>query len=131
MENGYELTLPDLNLGIIHIRTHSRHLLIYIGHILYCKADGSYTKVFVEDDRMGILVSQPLTKFQKCIPEKIFLRCHNSYLINLKKVQSFSSKKCIIAFEGKQVPISRRRANHIFNILLDLGIKDFKNGDLI
>ena len=115
-------------MGTIHIKTHERHLSINLRHLLFCRAEGSYTRLFVEGFSSEILISQSLTKFQRCIPKENFLRCHNSYLFNLQKVESFSSKKKIIVFEGIKIPISRRRCNNIFNILLDSGIQDVKNG---
>lgn len=131
MENVKELTLFITGIGKIHLKTHGRLLSVNPEKILYCKAEGSYTRVIIEGNCQEILVSKPLNRFQRCIPVEMFLRCHNSYLINVKKVQSFNSKKKIIVFEGCHIPVSRRKINQIFSILSDLGIYDVENGDQI
>jgi two-component system LytT family response regulator len=131
MENIRDL-LPFLkDAGILHLKYHSRHISVNPEEILFCKAEGSYTKVVIEGNFSDILVSKPLKLFQRCIPLEMFLRCHYSYLINIKKVQSFDSKKKIIAFEECFIPISRRKANNIFSILSDLGIHDVRNSSQI
>lgn len=131
MGNIKDLTPSVTVIRKIHLKTHGRLFSVNPEKILFCKAEGSYTRVVIEGNCQLILVSKPLNRFQRCIPVEMFLRCHNSYLINVKKVQSFNSKKKIIAFEGYTIPISRRKANQIFRILADLGIQDIKNGDQI
>jgi two-component system LytT family response regulator len=131
MENVKDLTPSVLGIEKIHLKAQNRHISVNPEKILFCKAEGSYTRVVIEGNCQEIIVSKPLKIFQRCIPEEMFLRCHYSYLINVKKVQSFDSKEKIIAFEGYHIPVSRRKSNHIFQILSDMGIQDVKNGDQI
>lgn len=131
MGNVKELSSQETSIGKIHLKTHDRHLSVTLEKILFCKAEGSYTRVVIEGNCQEILVSKPLKIFQRCIPEEVFLRCHYSYLINVKKVQSFNSKNKFVALEGYHIPISRRKTNQIFSILSDLGIQDVRNDDQI
>ncbi|TAL72340.1 MAG: LytTR family transcriptional regulator [Bacteroidetes bacterium] len=68
------------SLGKIHFKTHCGHLSILPEEILFCKAEGSYTRVFIMNCR-EILISKPLKAFITFIPRSGFLRCHYSYLI--------------------------------------------------
>lgn len=123
MGNLKELIPAVTGIGKIHFKTHNRHLSIDPEKIFFCKADGSYTRVVIENCS-DILVSKTLKTFQKYIPEEMFLRCHYSYLINVKMVQSFNSKKKIVVFNRCYVPVSRRKSSIIFSNLSVLGIHD-------
>lgn len=111
---------------IINLKNHKRFLAIDPEKVLFCKAEGSYTRVIIEDS-LDVLVTKHLKTFQRIIPEEAFIRCHYSYLINIKNILTFDSRKRIIAFEGYYVPVSRRKANQIFNKLSNCGIQDVKN----
>ena len=116
----------------MHFKIHGRLLSVNPEKILFCKADGSYTKVIIENNCHDILVSKRLNRFHRCISKEIFLRCHCSYIINVKKIQSFDSKdKTIKIIDGYNIPVSRRKSNHLFRFLSDLGIPDIKNCDQI
>jgi two-component system LytT family response regulator len=126
MEIVKNINLSENGKAKIHIKNHEGHLSINPSQILFCQAEGSYTRIVTEGYGTDVIVSKSLNKFHKSISDKIFLRCHNSYLINLLRVKSFSSKRKIIAFKGFNIPISRRKANQIFQILLNMGIHDVK-----
>jgi len=127
MENVRELIPSVRSKEKMHFKIHDRHFSVDPEKILFCKADGSYTKVVIEGNCPDILVSKRLNRFQRDNSKEMFLRCHYSYLVNIKKVQSFDSLKKSIVLEGYNIPVSRRKSNHVFRILSDLGIPDVKN----
>ena len=129
MEKSVNNTSDSLSSMNIHIKVQNRYLSILPEKILFCKAEGSYTKVFLEGDHSEVLISKSLSRFQRCIQGIVFIRCHHSYLVNVSKIQSFDSKKKIIVILNCTVPVSRRRANSIFISLADLAIPDL-NSDL-
>jgi two-component system LytT family response regulator len=125
MENLDTLSPCVVGLEKIYLRTHEKCFSFSPKEILFCKAEGSYTRV-VFDNCPNVLVSKSLKSFQECIPKELFVRCHASYLINIKNIKSFCSKKKVIVYESYYIPISRRKSSKIFQILAVLGIQDKK-----
>ena len=120
----YPLHIPhDVFKYRIHLRTHERHISIDPEEILFCKAEGSYTRVYIINCK-EILISRPLKAFVKYVPEFEFIRCHHSYLINISRVNSFDSRKNTVILGNHHLPISRRKATGIFTILSKSGIPD-------
>src|SRR5690349_8587336 len=86
---NYKLALPTAE-GLTFIKTND---------ILYCKASGNYTEIFMEGGKKH-LVSRPLKEYDDMLSEHTFFRIHHSFLINLNGVKSY------IRGEGGQVVMS-------------------------
>jgi len=56
--------------------------------ILYLKAESSYTRIFLTDDK-DLLVTRTLKEFEKLIDHPHFMRIHRSYLINLNHIKQY------------------------------------------
>jgi two-component system LytT family response regulator len=111
----------------IHIKSHhDGYITIDIEKIQYCFADENYTKIILEGYDRGISISRPLCYFEKLLTEKDFLRCHNSYLVNIRKIESFSSRDRNIIYPDHIIPVSRRKCRETFWILSENGIRDKK-----
>ncbi|MGG9962859.1 LytR/AlgR family response regulator transcription factor [Ferruginibacter sp. SUN106] len=67
--------------------------------IIYLEASGNYTHIF-SNDKKKYIVSRTLKDFEDILPAEIFLRIHNSYVIN----KNFAEK--YIRGEGGQVVLS-------------------------
>lgn len=89
--------------------------------ILYCKADGRYTKIFIGKER-SILASRLLKDVESSLPSKNFCRIHNSYLINLNHVTGIKNHKKLILKENIEIPIAKRRNKNLFNSIKRLNI---------
>lgn len=61
---------------------------VLIKHILYCEADGNYTRFFMENKKKK-LISRPMKEVEKMLSDFNFCRIHNSYLINLNQTQRY------------------------------------------
>ncbi len=97
------------------------HMIILYQKIDFFKAEGSYTKIFLEDGN-EILISKSLASIERKLNSLNFIRCHNSYLINIRKVTFFNSKKKILKINNSTIPISRRKYHstiQIINILVN------------
>ncbi len=64
-------------------------------------------------------VSPPLQEFEELLNSLVFLRVHQSHLINLSEVQSFvkSDGGYILMKDDSQVPISRQRRESVLQTL--------------
>ena len=84
--------------------------LILLNEIVYCKAEGSYCRLFLKDK--SILLSRTLKSVQQLLPGALFIRCHQSFLINKKYVQRVSKNYFMNIKNNEQfekIPISRSK----------------------
>jgi two-component system LytT family response regulator len=97
-----KIVLPDYN----------GFTLVDVSNILFCKADGSYTEVYLIDGRV-ITTSRLLKSFEELLPNETFFRIHRSYLVNLNLIKRFNKS------EGFQVIMEN-------NIVLDVSERNKK-----
>lgn len=87
-----------------------------IDEILYCEAKGSYTLVYLSNDK-NFMVSMNLRETCDVLPKDDFARCHRSYLINLNHVRDImgpSPCKAVLS-GGKVLDVSVRRKRDLFS----------------
>jgi two-component system LytT family response regulator len=85
--------------------------------IVYCESDGNYSRVFLEG-RKEIFLTQKLKYLEEILPEQIFYRVHNSYIINLMKIKEFhKNDNYFILTNNVSIPVSRQRRNDIMDVL--------------
>ena len=75
--------------------------------ILYCKSDGSYTTFHMLDSE-NILVSKSLKNIQELLSNTVFIRCHQSYLVNKNYVRKYDLRGSLILSTNNKVPVSGR-----------------------
>ncbi len=76
--------------------------------ILYCKAEGRYTHIFIRHDK-SILTSHLLKEIESALSDYCFCRIHNSYLINLNHISTIKKHKMLVLKNGVELPIAKRR----------------------
>lgn len=144
MQEGYELKAYRYILKPISERKISRNILPCINEIM--KKKNNYLTinvknyvdrikidsiVYIETDRPNILIytndnkyttKMSISKIDKILREHGFFRCHNSYIVNLKLVESMNSNTLKIG--EKYIPISKYRVKELklalTNILGDI-----------
>ncbi len=86
--------------------------------IIYCRADGSYTTLFLKD-KPNCLVSKNLKDFETLLSESGFCRVHHSFLINLQHVQKYIKGEggYVILTGNHHVDISRRKKDEFLAML--------------
>ncbi|MEO7446048.1 MAG: LytTR family DNA-binding domain-containing protein [Ferruginibacter sp.] len=60
-----------------------------VASIIYCEAEGAYTKIFMQDNKK-ILVSKTLGDIEELLPPELFHRIHHSTLVNITYIAQFS-----------------------------------------
>lgn len=91
--------------------------IVYLANIIYCRAEGSYTKVYLKDGG-SIFCSKNLAWFENEIQSKLFLRVHRSFLINLNFLSKvYRNEGRINLQNGAAIPLSRGGANQLKNSL--------------
>jgi two-component system LytT family response regulator len=85
--------------------------IIFIKHsdIIRLEASGSYT-IFYLDNKIKHIASKSLKEYEAQLNPSFFYRCHNSHLINLKKVMKFISSDGLFAqmTDGSSAEIARK-----------------------
>lgn len=91
---------------------------IAIQDIIVCKADGSYTSFLLENNET-LLVSKHLKEYENLLAEHQFMRVHNSYVVNLKKVKKYvkSDGGHLIMSNDLQVNISPRKKDDLIEAM--------------
>lgn len=94
---------------------------VEVSHIVYCQAEGAYTKVFL-DHKKHILVSRTLGDIEELLPHDIFQRIHHSNIINLNYVTHFvrSDGGYVKMTSGEQLAVSKSRKDAVME---KLGLK--------
>ena len=59
-----------------------------VNSILYCGAEGAYTKV-VFNDKHSLLISRTLGDIEEMLPHEIFIRIHHSTIVNINAVTHY------------------------------------------
>lgn len=83
--------------------------------ILYCEGDGNYSWIYFNKTKR-ILLSKKLKQMEEDLPEPLFYRVHNSYIINLNKIESYNKNEGIVILENNiLIPVSRQKRNNILS----------------
>ncbi|MGZ5192070.1 MAG: LytR/AlgR family response regulator transcription factor [Flavisolibacter sp.] len=94
---------------------------VEINQIIYCHAEGAYTKVFM-DNRKYILISKSLGDIEELLPPAIFHRIHHSTVVNLNYVTHFvrSDGGYVKMSTGEQLAVSKSKKD---SVMERLGLK--------
>ncbi len=95
------------NLSKIAITDLAGIRMIDLNEIIYCKAEGNYTRIYTKNN--NFVVTKVLKFVESILPKNIFLRIHKSYLINMNYVIGFKHKNTMILETNIELPIARRR----------------------
>lgn len=82
---------------------------IKIDSILYIETDRPNILIYTRDNIYTSKMS--ISKIEKTLSEYGFFRCHNSYIVNLKLVESMNGKNVVM--NGKDIPISKYRVKDL------------------
>jgi two-component system LytT family response regulator len=94
----------------IALKTKEGLIFYPIKDILYCTAERAYTR-FTFINNKQLLVSGNLKEFESLLPEDIFCRVHDSYLINLDHVKKYHYGKggYVEMADGQAIDVSSRK----------------------
>ncbi len=99
----------------IVLKTTENRFIIYLKDIIRLEADGAYTLFITE--KQNIIISKNLKYYQELLDENMFIRCHQSHLVNLKQVDSVYKNDKLLMTNKDLVPISVRKKGDIIKQL--------------
>jgi DNA-binding LytR/AlgR family response regulator len=86
---------------------------VYLSDIKYIESDGDYIRFYLHSRKL--MVRGSLSSMEVTLPPTLFLRIHNSYIINLKKVNAITLYS--VEIDGTELPISRSHKEKVLKIL--------------
>ncbi len=101
---------------IITIKTAGETHVVHYNDIIRLEADGAYTMIVTGNNK--ILASKNLKHFENILPENLFIRTHQSHLVNKKYISGIKNDLVILENNHK-IPVSFRKKTAVKNFLKD------------
>ena len=102
--DDYQKTLETDD--VLMIRQHGATNIIYTRSILYLEGSGKYCVIHVSGAKEPIECHETLAGVEARLPADRFHRCHRSYVVNLKHIESYTHQRIALK-NGASVDISR------------------------
>lgn len=102
----------DSGYPTIAVNTANGIVFLKVQDVLYCKASGSYTEVYLSGaGKNKVTIAKTLSKVLDSLPGDQFVRIHNSFVINTYHLIRFnnSDKNCVTMSDGTALSVSRGR----------------------
>lgn len=86
------------------------HEFVDVASIIYCEAEGAYTKIYMLDNKK-VLVSKTLGDIKELLPPELFLRIHHSTVVNISFITQFSRDDggYVILKNGQKLSVSKAK----------------------
>ncbi|RKN04659.1 DNA-binding response regulator, partial [Aquimarina sp. AD1] len=97
----------------IFVRSDRRMKKIDFSEIIYIESYNDYLKIHC--DNATIVTRETISNIEAKLPVKQFMRTHRSFIISIKKIDSFSNEELVL--NNKSIPISRNYKTEVLNRL--------------
>lgn len=113
-----QLTSKDAGEKQIVLKDIEASYFVKLSDILYCEAEGSYTKFYFSNEK-PIVISKNLSTYEELLGPYGFIRTHHSYLVNPIKIKMYDKTDggTLILTSGHTVPISHRKKDYVMSLL--------------
>lgn len=88
------------------VRSSYKEVKIYCDEVLYIEGLKDYVKIFTTTQPHAILTRQNLKGMEALLPRGIFVRLHNSFIVNINKISTF--KKSLVFVGKTAIPIGEK-----------------------
>lgn len=101
----------------IAISTFEKTIYLKILDIMRIEGDGNYVRI-VTIENESYFISKKVKDFQEQLPDSMFFRVHQSYLVNIEYVKSILNKdSAIIMTDGTVIPVSRKKRDEFLDYM--------------
>lgn len=101
IEKGFSKSAQEPE--FICVRANRKMVKVFLEDILYIESMKDYIKIVTTSK--AILTKQSISSVEETLPKNVFVRIHRSYIVSLKKIQSYTSE--IIEIDKQELPVSR------------------------
>ena len=98
----------------VYVTVNLQKKKVYLSSIKWIQAFGDYIKLVTNED--NFLVLSTMKAFLNRIPDNQFVRIHKSFIVNVNKVDNWSTNK--VEVDGTKLPMSRSRKDELEKILI-------------
>lgn len=98
----------------ISVKADYKTQLVKIADIVYLESAGEYVRLHIEDNTT-ITTLFRLKNMETTLPQDTFLRVHRSYIVNLKRIASYTKGR-IFLDNGEYIPLGENYKERFFEI---------------
>ncbi|KRD09062.1 LytTR family transcriptional regulator [Flavobacterium sp. Root901] len=91
----------EITVNKVSVKVDGYFIDIELDQLLYAQSFGNYVKLHTT--KRTYLASITTTEFEKCLPEKNFIRIHKSYIVALDKIEV--TEKDFVSIKNEKIPI--------------------------
>ncbi len=95
----------------ISINVEYKKVKLLLDEILYIEGLKDYVKIHLKNRAYPLLTRSNLKGMEKRLPQEIFIRIHNSYLINKSQVTAYN--KSSVTIDEVDLPVGKTYAEHL------------------
>ena len=97
---------------VISVKADYKTQLVKVADIVYLESAGEYVRLHIEGSST-ITTLFRLKNMETTLPAESFLRVHRSYIVNLKRIASYT-KGCIFLDNGEYIPLGENYKERFF-----------------
>lgn len=103
----------------IVLHSAGRIRLVQEYEVIFVRSDNNYSIVHLMDNS-EYFMCKTLKEYEAMLDERVFVRCHRSYLVNQLYIKEIfgKDKNRLLLLNGSTVPVSRRRLPGIKKLIL-------------
>ena len=116
IENEIKTEESTLKNDFIFVRSERKMVKINFDEILYIESLSDYIKIYLADNIST--TRETISNIETKLPTNNFLRIHRSYIVNLKKVVSYTNE--FVEIGKKAIPISRTYKENVLKKLNEI-----------
>ena len=105
-QKDYQSTLLTYQNHRLSIKEGNTYLIVPISQIIFISADSNYSTLYLSNGKK-IMTSKTLKIWEDKIDHPFFIRCHRSYLINMRYIDNINMKSSLAVVTSHTIPMSR------------------------
>lgn len=95
----------------LFVKTDTHFVKVNISEIVWLESDHNY--LYIVSEKNKHIVRSNFRDFMTNLPADVFMQIHKSYVINLKRIDSFSHTEVVM--NGTSIPLSRNYKDELFD----------------
>ncbi|MBO6525260.1 MAG: response regulator transcription factor [Balneolaceae bacterium] len=108
-----EYSEQKIEADYIYLRADNKMIQIPFDDINYIQSLSNYVRIF--RDGRSIISYQKLSHLEKALPSSRFIRVHRSFIVPIKKIQSYTGAH--VEVNGEEIPIGGHYKEHVVSTL--------------
>ena len=98
------------------LETTKKTIKLDYNEIYYCIMFSPYIDIHTNSEK--ITLREKISEMENKLPKEYFIRCHRSYIVNVKHIKSIM-KNYVLMENGEKIPISRGKYKEINDAFID------------